>query len=49
MIRKKDLLLAASNEKTGDFAPNRVSPTAKLGKLQAKGTCIFTKGHEQRI
>ena len=45
--RRKDLLLAASMENTGDLSQSSVQ-TAKMGKCQGNCTCIFMKGLAQR-
>ena len=45
--RRKDLLLAASMENTGDLSQSSVQ-TAKMGKCQGNCACIFMKGLEQR-
>ena len=45
--RRKDLLLAASKNNRY-LSQSSVSPTAKLGKSEAEGICIFMKGLEQR-
>jgi hypothetical protein len=42
--RRKDLLLGAGKENSGDLSQSAVSPNSKLGKFQAQSMCIFIEG-----
>lgn len=46
---RKDLLLLQQVRRPLGIFPKVVSSNSKTGEVPAKGTCIFTRGHEPRI